>query len=466
MTIEVFLIEDDDAIRESIAQTFMLAGWSCRPFVGARDALEALQRGASPKVVVTDVKLKDLDGLQFLKSARSIDPDLPVIVITGHGDVPMAVEAMRSGAFDFLLKPFSSARIVASVRAALTYQARDVALPDGAAADTIELGLVGISAATRRLRAMVQALAKTSVDVLLVGETGTGKEVVARALHEASGRPGPFVAVNCCALPEAMFEGEMFGHEAGAFAGAQHRRLGKLEYAREGTVLLDEIESMPLALQAKLLRAIQERSIERLGSNEPVPIDCRFVAATQVDLLTAASQGTFRSDLYYRLELATLRLPPLRERIEDLPVLVERFVADAASRHGTPRRPVLRSVLAEWSERPWNGNVRELRNAVERWCLGLDAVAVGREDDGDEPSTSLSEVIADTERRCIAAALRACGGRVQDAAARLGIPRKTLYDKLLRLGIDARRFRDPARPSGTLTESGSHDEGGEAPDAP
>jgi two-component system C4-dicarboxylate transport response regulator DctD len=437
MTEAVFLIEDDDAIRESVAQTFELASLSCRTFSCARSALEAIHQTGLPDVVVTDVKLKGIDGLQLLRSARSIDLGLPVIVITGQGDVPMAVEAMRSGAFDFLLKPFSSASIVARVRSAIASRPRGGAA--GATPATAnDSGMVGSSSAMQRVRAAVKALGASPADVLLLGETGTGKEVVARALHAASGRRGPFVAINCCALPEAMFESEMFGHEAGAFTGALRKRVGKLEHANGGTVFLDEVESMPLALQGKLLRAIQEREVERLGGNASVRIDCRFVTATKVDLLDAGTRGTFRTDLYYRIGVATLRLPPLRERIEDIPELYAYFAAEASSRFGLPLSPCPEPLLRDWATREWPGNVREFRNAVERHCFGVE-VLIG---DGDVglPS-SLNDLVADAERRYIESALRQSGGHVQQAAVRLGVPRKTLYDKLVRFAIDARQYR-------------------------
>ncbi len=443
MPADVFLVDDDEAVLDSLQQGLRLAGLTVRSFDNARALLQALDTGDEALSVVTDVRLGDIDGLQLMRQLRRLDAQLPVILITGHGDVQMAVQAMRDGAHDFIEKPFSPARLAATVRRAV--EQRRLVLENRALRTQVDQGiawgLVGHSAAAVEMRRLVAALGPARVDVLLLGETGTGKEVVARALHAASGRSGPFVAINCGALPEPVFESEMFGHESGAFTGAQRRRIGKIEHARAGTVFLDEIESMPLALQAKLLRTIQERCVERLGSNESIAVDCRFIAATKLDLLQAAEAGSFRADLYYRLEVATLRLPPLRERQDDVPLLFRHFVALAAQRHGIEPPPWGLPDLQAWQQRPWPGNVRELRNLAERWCLGLEPAQA----EAAATLPTLSDTLARTERSCIEAALRDAGGQVQAAADRLGLPRKTLYDKLSRLGLDASQYRKPAR---------------------
>jgi two-component system C4-dicarboxylate transport response regulator DctD len=284
--------------------------------------------------------------------------------------------------------------------------------------------------------------------VLVTGETGTGKEVVARALHTASRREGPFVAVNCSAVPESIFESEMFGHEAGAFTGALKRRIGRIEHASGGTLFLDEIESMPLALQAKLLRVLQDRCVQRLGSNTEQPVDCRVVAATKVDLAVEATSGRFRADLYYRLNVGAIRLPALRERLEDLPVLLARFIDDAARRLQVPPPPWGALELSQCASRTWPGNLRELRNAVDRWCLGVEGFAsappapapdehpaTGTGTPGAAARRTLDEALEVAERVCIEEALQRAGGRVAAAAQLLGLSRKTLYDKLHRLRI-------------------------------
>lgn len=440
MAADVFLVDDDEAVRDSLQQALELEGLRVKSFAAIEPVIAALRRAEEPLCVITDVRLGagGGDGLQLLTALRKHDPRLPVILITGHGDVSMAVYAMREGAHDFIEKPFSPPRLMAATRRAMDQ--RRLVLENAALRQQLdqgaEWGIVGHSPAIRELCRLVQSIATTQLDVLIQGETGTGKEVVARALHTASGRRGPFVAINCGALPEQIFESEMFGHESGAFTGASRKRIGKIEYADNGTVFLDEIESMPMALQAKLLRTIQERSIERLGSNELVGVNCRFIAATKVDLLEAASRGQFREDLYYRLEVATLRLPSLRERAEDIPLLFNHFLAAVAKRHQVEPAAMTPEVMATWQQRPWPGNVRELRNAVERWCLLLDQAPVVQ-----ETAASLGEMVLRFERGLIEAALRKSGGSVQLAADALSIPRKTLYDKLTRFNIDVSALR-------------------------
>lgn len=306
----IFLVEDDPVVRHGCEQALALADLPVRGFPDVETTLSAFSLGIEIGAVITDVRLPSRDGLSLMAEMLQRDPDLPIILITGHGDVAMAVEAMRQGAYDFIEKPFSSDRLVESVRRAL--DKRTLILENRRLKEYLTnhehhplAGLIGQSPAMRQVQRLVEAIAPTGVDVLINGETGTGKEVVARALHAASGRKGPFVALNCGALPESVFESEIFGHEAGAFTGATKRRIGKIEYASGGTLFLDEIESMPLALQVKLLRVLQERVVERLGSNTLFPVDCRVVAATKADLATESAAGRFRADLYYRLNVVT-----------------------------------------------------------------------------------------------------------------------------------------------------------------
>jgi two-component system C4-dicarboxylate transport response regulator DctD len=280
------------------------------------------------------------------------------------------------------------------------------------------------------LRALIQALGPTPADILINGQTGAGKEVVARQLHAASGRKGPFVAINCGALPESVFESEIFGHEAGAFTNAQKRRIGKLEYANGGTVFLDEIESMPLALQVKLLRVLQERRLERLGGNDPVTVDCRVIAASKADLLQMSAQGAFREDLYYWISVVSIDLPRLAERREDIPLLLAYFVQGAALRYQRPVPQWTAAQMAQWRARDWPGNVRELRNFADRLVLGvIDGIPGAAEADGDT-AVSLPQQVDAYERVLIAQALAEHDGNVAATADRLGVPRKTLYDKL------------------------------------
>jgi two-component system, NtrC family, C4-dicarboxylate transport response regulator DctD len=439
----VLLVEDDLSVQLAVGQTLRLGGFEVICCDSAEQALMELKNNFAG-VVISDVRLPKRDGLALLRDIRRTDPELPVTLITGHGDVAMAVEAMREGAWDFIEKPFSSERLVEVTRRA--YAQRHLVLEnrrlkaalDGRSAPH----LIGQTPAVERVRTLVTTLGAARVDVLIEGETGSGKEVVARALHEASGASGAFVAINCGALPETVFESEIFGAEAGAYTGAVKRRIGKLEFAQDGTVFLDEIESMPMALQVKMLRVLQERTVERLGSNNAVPLHCRIVAATKVDLKQLAARGGFREDLYYRLNVATIRLPPLRERPDDIPLLLVHFTERASLRF---RRPVPRwsvAQMAAWKAQSWPGNVRELRNFAERWVLGLEQSDVSATTTTTAaPPIGLSEQLESVERALIDTALHHARGSVASAAEALAVPRKTLHDKLKRLGLDPGVYR-------------------------
>lgn len=443
--IEVVLIDDDPHLRQALSQTLDLAGLKILPLAEAKGVAGQLPRDW-PGVVVSDIRMPGMDGLELLGELHAQDPELPVLLITGHGDVPLAVQAMRAGAYDFLEKPFASDHLLDSVRRALALRRlvldnRSLRL---ALSDRHELSarLVGQSTPMLRLREQIGALAATRADVLILGETGAGKEVVARALHDLSSRRnGPFVAINAGALAESVVESELFGHEPGAFTGAQKRRIGKFEFANGGTLFLDEIESMSLDVQVKLLRLLQERMVERLGGNQQIPLDIRVIAATKEDLRQAADQGRFRADLYYRLNVAPLRIPPLRERGEDALMLFQHFANEASTRHGLPPhelQPAQRALLLRHS---WPGNVRELQNAAERFALGLELALDNSTPDGN-PGTpvelvsgGLSEQVENFEKTLIAAELARPHSSVRSLAEALGIPRKTLHDKLRKHGL-------------------------------
>ena len=443
---EVFLIEDDRAVRKGCEQALAIADIAVRGFADAESMLAAMTQGARPALVISDVRLPGRDGLTLLRELRQIDRELPVLLITGHGDVAMAVEAMREGAQDFIEKPFPSERLVSAARRALAQHAlqqENRRLRERLGAAGVER-IIGQAPAMQRIRQLVSTLAPSGVDILLNGETGVGKEVVARAIHDASGRRGPFVAINCGALLDSVFESELFGHEAGAFTSAGKRRIGRIEYASGGTLFLDAIETMPLNLQVKLLRVLQERSIERLGSNAPIAVDCRVVAASKVNLHAAAEAGQFRQDLFYRLNVVSLDIPPLRQRRENIPLLMAAFLHDAARRYQRPQADWTPADLARWSAHDWPGNVRELKNTAERWALGLpDGLAGGDALPGQAigPRASLAEQIDQVEKHLIEDALRRCDGQVTRTAEWLGTPRKTLYDKLQRHGIVPEDFR-------------------------
>ncbi|NWD74999.1 sigma-54-dependent Fis family transcriptional regulator [Pseudomonas gingeri] len=442
--IQVVLIDDDPHLRQALSQTLDLAGLKILTLAEAQGLAAQIERDW-PGVIVSDIRMPGMDGLELLKELHDQDPELPVLLITGHGDVPLAVEAMRAGAYDFLEKPFASDALLDSVRRALAWRRlvldnRSLRL---ALSDRQELSarLVGHSPLMLRLREQIGALAATRADVLILGETGAGKEVVARALHDLSNRRnGPFVAINAGALAESVVESELFGHEPGAFTGAQKRRIGKFEFANGGTLFLDEIESMSLDVQVKLLRLLQERVVERLGGNQQIPLDIRVIAATKEDLRQAADQGRFRADLYYRLNVAPLRIPPLRERGEDALMLFQHFADEASTRHGLPPhtlQPAQRGLLLRHA---WPGNVRELQNAAERFALGLELALDNTPESLDaniagHPGSSLSEQVEHFEKSLIAAELARTHGSLRSLAEALGIPRKTLHDKLRKHGL-------------------------------
>lgn len=439
----VFLVEDDAAVRKGCEQALSIADIPVRAFADAEKLLAALAT-ATPALVVSDVRLPGRDGLALLRELRQHDRELPVLLMTGHGDVAMAVEAMREGAYDFIEKPFPSERLVAAVRSAL--EKRALLRENRQLKERLGSGsqIIGQSPAMQQVRQLVGTLAPTGVDILINGETGCGKEVVARAIHDASGRRGPFVAINCGALPETVFESELFGHEAGAFTGAGKRRIGRIEHANGGTLFLDEIESMPLNLQVKLLRVLQERSVERLGSNTAIPVDCRLVAASKTDLKTASTAGQFRADLYYRLNVVSIDLPPLRQRREDIALLMAQFLQDAATRYQRPAAAMTPADLARWTAHDWPGNVRELKNVADRWALGLpDGLA--QPASATQPGGSLAEQVDAAEKAAIEKALQAADGNVARAAEALQLPKKTLYDKLTRHALVAEDFRRQAQ---------------------
>lgn len=432
---EAVLVEDEESVRIATAQTLEIGGFNVRTFFNAEDAQQFLAPDFSG-IVITDVRLPGATGLDLLAHTTALDPDLPVLVMTGHGHVAMAVKAMRIGAYDFVEKPFSSERLLeAALRA---QEKRRLVMENRALKSRWALNpdlpvLLGQSPAMERLRQSIQSLGPTDVDVLINGQTGTGKEVVARLLHASSGRKGPFVALNCGAMPETVFESEIFGYEPGAFTGAQKRKLGKLEFSSGGTVFLDEIESMPMALQVKLLRVLQERRLERLGGNETVKLDCRVIAATKVDLLDLSAKGQFREDLYYRVSVVSLDLPTLGQRRDDIPLLLNYFVQAAAERYKRPVSNLSAAQLLEYQQREWRGNVRELRNFADRLVLGVEVALF---QDGPTLQVNLPQRVDAYEASLIKASLDAHAGNVALAAEQLGIPKKTLYDKMKKSARD------------------------------
>lgn len=440
----VLFVDDEEHLRLAVEQSLQLAELDVTCLSDGEAALANVSR-TFPGILVTDIRMEGLDGLTLMRRCLDIDPAFPVVLVTGHGDVDLAVQSMRDGAYDFLEKPFAPSRLVETVRRALdkrrlTLENRALRSQVGGR-DAVEARLGGRSEVMVDLRRQVRAVAAADTDVLIVGETGTGKEVAARALHRASPRSeAPFVHINCAALPAELIESELFGHEAGAFAGATRARYGKFEHARTGTVFLDEIDSLPQPLQAKLLHAVQNRQITRLGSNDPIELDVRFIAASKKNLEVEAAEGRFRSDLLYRLNVVTLRMPTLGERREDIPKLFMQLVHEACARYKRAVPDVPGGLLASLVTRSWPGNVRELRNAADRFALDLDLDLVTTDDALPAAASNLAEQVAAHEKNLIAGAIAAHGGNLKATYEALGISRKSLYEKMQKHGLSRQDF--------------------------
>lgn len=428
----IVFVDDEPDLCAAAADWLGASGFDVRTHTNPEKALATVD-WAQCECLVTDIRMPGLSGLELLKHLHRIDADLPVIVLTGHGDVPVAVDAMQAGAYHFLEKPYDAEQLVQIIDNAVEARRlkRQISRLRESPGD-LDTRIVGLSPAMAQVRRSVLHLADIDIDVLVTGETGTGKEVVARALHDFGRRhKGNFVAINCAAIPESIFESELFGHEKGAYTGAGTAREGKLAFASGGTVFLDEIESMPLALQAKVLRVIQERIVEPLGSNRQIPIDVRFIAATKVDLREESEAGRFRPDLYYRLATVDLALPPLRARREDIGLLFSVFARQAAERFGFPLRGVSPLLLSDLQSRNWPGNVRELKAHAERAVIGLEGQGTANTDE----TSTLPEQLARFEAGIIAKALEQAGGSSAVAAERLGVPRRTLNEKIARYNL-------------------------------
>ncbi|OUS33152.1 DNA-binding response regulator ['Osedax' symbiont bacterium Rs2_46_30_T18] len=445
---KVLLVDDEKSIRMSLAQSIELAGFEVITCASAEAALEQL-RAQWDGVIVSDISMPGMDGLTLMGQISSIDSEIPMILMTGHGDISMAVSAIQQGAYDFLEKPFSPDKLLDVIRRAS--EKRALSLENHRLRNELEtqvaLGprIIGNSAEIVQLRRLVGSVADAPTDILIEAETGTGKDLLARYIHEHSNRrEHKFVAINCGAVPESLIESELFGHEKGAFTDAKARRIGKFEYADGGTVFLDEIESMPLALQVKLLRVIEDRSIERLGSNESINLDLRIIAATKVDLKALAEQRLFREDLYYRLNVVKVTIPPLRRRKEDIPLLFQHFSIIASTQYGRDVEELSRERMAALMSHDWPGNIRELRNIAERNVLlgenctfDFDNKLIPQEQSG----LNLAEQVAQFEKMLIHTELGKCGGSVQDTQNSLELARKTLYDKMKKYGLDKSDYK-------------------------
>ncbi|MGH6696020.1 sigma-54-dependent transcriptional regulator [Sphingopyxis sp.] len=435
----IFFVDDDAALREANVQTLDLAGLAVEAFPDAQSVLPRIEAGFSG-IVVTDIRMPGMDGLELRAAIHAIDPDIPVILITGHADVAMAVRALHDGAFDFLAKPFAADHLVGIARRALAHRA--LILDNRrltAAAAAIDSPLIGESAAMLRLRETITQLAQADIDVLIEGETGTGKELVAHMLHRQSRRsPASLVAVNCAALPHELAEAELFGSDLVDRSSGKLGQAGRIRSAHRGTLFLDEIDTMHPSVQAKLLRVIEEREVQPIGASAPEPVDLRVVAATKTDLMDAVRGGDFREDLYYRLHVVKLRIPPLRERRSDIPQTFAFFLDEAAAKMGMAGFQIDDGIRRHLVEHDWPGNVRELKNFAYSVVLDLPSDPGLSAMPADAP---LAERVRRFEATIIHDTMAQTRGNIAETMARLGLPRKTLYDKMQKLGIDPKSFR-------------------------
>lgn len=437
---KIALIEDDDIVRQATSQWLQLAGFDVTAFSLGEEGKAAIL-SQEFDAIVSDVRLPDTDGLSILESLIANHIPTPIILITGHGDVDMAVGALQNGAFDFIEKPFQPERLsqrvtdaVESYRAQTSTQDRQEYL---SSVSGLEEVLIGRSRVMQQLREQVAKLARIDTNVIIYGETGCGKELVATSLHnESQRRPHHFVPINCGAIPENLFESELFGHEAGAFTGAGKKRIGKLEYADKGTLFFDEIESMPLSMQVKVLRSLQEHTVERVGGNQQISVDLRVIAAAKEDL---NDHDEFRQDLYYRLNVAQIYLPPLREREEDALILFEHF----ALKSNPGSRPLSEADRKAILAYAWPGNVRELRNVAMRFAL--DETVSVMEILSSRPSSTTEETQAGVplaiqlhnfERKVLHDSLVRHQGRITDVMVELDLPRRTLNQKMQKFGLN------------------------------
>jgi DNA-binding NtrC family response regulator len=439
----ILIVEDDESMLRFLMDELGEAGFQVLGAPGAPEALEQI-RLHTVDAVVTDLVMPGMKGDELLRELRLAAPGVPVVIMTAFGSIESAVEAMKEGAFHYLTKPFRIEQLVVTLDNALAESRLRAELRELADVAPERAGIVARSPQMHRALDLVVRAAPADTPVLILGESGTGKELFARALHTSSPRADhPFLAINCSAIPENLLESQLFGHRRGAFTDAREDRRGLFQEADGGTLLLDEIGDMPLSLQAKLLRVLQEREVHPLGAPAPVPVDARVIASTHRDLETLCEEGRFRQDLYYRLNVITVRVPPLRERPEDLAPLVAHFLAKHSRRLGRKEVTVSLEAMELFRRHTWPGNVRELENAIERaLVLGHDPV-IRIEDLPDDLRQSLRDapgpdnvrLLVDVEREQILKALRSVHGNKAAAARLLGLDRKTLYRKLDLYGI-------------------------------
>lgn len=448
----VLAIDDDQQIQLLLRRLLTREGFDVVSATTAREGLRVLAEQPID-VLVLDVELPDQDGLSVLSAVRAGDAPPPVVMVSGRASLETAVKAVQLGASDFIQKPFAPERLLITVANVLRFERLRKAHADLESDGRHAAGLIGESPAMEQVRRLIRKAAPTDGRVLITGENGTGKELVARAIHDGSPRrERPMVKLNCAAVPHELIESELFGHEAGAFTGAIGARRGKLEEANGGTLLLDEVGEMPLAMQPKLLRVLQEGELERLGSNKPIRVDVRVIAATNRDLEAMVANGTFREDLYYRLDVIHIHVPPLRERGHDIITLTREFLERAVRKNGRPKMTLTQDAERAISELAFPGNVRELQNLVERLVILTEGTAIDGPDvagaagpkrkQPSKPEAQLYDATLDfrtlvdrAQRRILEEALQAHGGKMSETARSLGLERSHLYKKCKALGV-------------------------------
>jgi len=446
MNTEILIIDDEDEMRAALTETLMRSGYSVHTASNGIEGIELFNR-QSFGMVITDVKMPKVSGLQVLKEIKRVSPQTPVVMITAYGTIDNAVEAMREGAFDYILKPFSADVLDNVVERAIQSKKQigcqpsaivPSAIPGQALQPPAVSLIVTDNPSMKKVIDMALNVAYSSSTILIQGESGTGKEMLAKYIHQSSNRKDkPFVAVNCAALPKDLLESELFGHEKGSFTGALNRKIGKFELANQGTILLDEISEMDMSLQAKLLRVLQEREVDRVGGREPVRIDVRVIATTNRNLREAIDKGTFREDLYFRLNVIPLTVPPLRERKDDIPLLIDYFIKKHGSKNKKSITGISKDALSVLKDAHWRGNVRELENVIERavlLCRGNEITTeylfLEKTAEVQKPSVKAGMTVRDMERQLIFNTLEDVGGNRTKAAELLGLSIRTLRNKL------------------------------------
>ena len=441
----IMIVDDEQSILEALTEMLELEDFHVEVFKQPDRALQSLREN-SPVVVLSDVKMPKMGGLSLLAQIHSLDKDIPVILMSGHGDIPMAIEAMREGAYDFLEKPLIPDVLIQQLHRAI--EKRQLILENRKLRQGlqqhqgIESTIIGDSSAIQAIRQQILSLAQANVDTIIYGDTGCGKDVVARALHEYSERKEQrFIAINCGGMSESLIESELFGHEAGSFTGASKRHIGKIEAANGGTLFLDEIETMPISVQIKLLRVLQERAIERVGSTKTIPLTLTVIAASKENLAQLGDAGLFRKDLFYRLNVASLTIPPLKDRPEDVLPLFHFYVSQGAKRYQKPVPEADANTLNRLLQHDWPGNVRELKNAADRFVLGISEASIDSIKAQDESVGCYEERMEQFEKQLLIDGLRATQGQLNDAAELLNLSRKTLYRKMRKHQLDKQNFK-------------------------